>query len=302
MIRRSTLFVMFVSLCMTFGLLGCGDDSSAPADKTDEITVMTYNILCIFCDKNYDPWEDRITYFADMFERHQPDLVGTQEFFQGKEIPQVLELAPQYSALYYIDDGEGYMEDYPDAAILYRHDRFEVLEEGYYWLGDTPDEPWTGGWAERQFWRLVGWAHFKQKSNGREFVFVNTHFDNNTPNQANSAPLLLNRTAPWAENLPVIVSGDFNSDMDSEAYVTLTTGIDGAGFSLTNAFDVATEWHIDHNQSSEPAYNVDGRIDHIFYAGPGAWECTSWAVDMWIYGPNDMYPSDHWPIVATLRF
>ena len=303
MIHRSTLTAIVATILISLSFYACGGDGDGqPAPETDTLKVMTFNIMCLFCGQGYDPWEDRITYMTDIFTRHQPDLVGTQEFFQAKDLNQVLELNPQYAALYYIDNGEGYLEDYPDAAIFYRSDRFDVLEEGYFWLTPTPDIPWSDGWAENQFWRIVGWAHFRQKSNGREFVFMNTHFDNNTPNQANSAPLMISRAQGWADTLPVIVSGDFNSKPDTVAYATLTTGIDGQGFHLTNSFDIADTWRVDHNQSGEVDYHPENRIDHIFFAGPGQWACDDWLVDMWVYGPNNYYPSDHWPIMTTLTF
>ena len=291
---------VFIAVLWVFALFlgGCGDDAA----PTDTLKVMTFNIMCVFCGQGYDPWENRITYMADIFNRHQPDIVGTQEFFQSEDLNEVLALVPRYGALYYIDDGEGFLPDYPDAAIFYLTERFEVLEQGYYWLGDTPDEAWTGGWADSQFWRIVAWARFRQKDNGREFVVVNTHFDNNFPNQQNSAPLLLNRTAPWAATLPVIVTGDFNSKPDSIAYGILVNGQEQGGFALSNSFDIAKAWRVDHNQAEAPVYDPDHRIDHIFYAGPGAWSCSDWVADLWTYGEENRYPSDHFALMATLTF
>ena len=320
-ISNKIRFALFL-LCAVVCLVACADDTdeTPPADGDIEqegesegesepvettLRIMTYNVLCSFCDGTYEPWADRLPHFQDIFQRHEVDIIGTQELFISDEVAQILELLPDFKALYYIDDpndGLDYLDAYPDETIFYRADRFEVVEHGVYWLSETPDEPWAGGWADSSFWRLVGWAHFRQISDGREFVFVNTHFDNNVPNQENSAPLLLSRSEPWAETLPVIAVGDFNSKPDSPAYAILTEGVDGEGFSLVNAFDLAENWRVEHNQDAEPEYDPIHRIDHIFLAGPVEWLVLDWVVDLTVYGPEDQYPSDHFPIAATITF
>ncbi len=322
------LKMIVVLLLLILAAWGCSDDSNDPIVDGDgengdgdvdgdfdleadalpsetTLNIMTYNVLCSFCNATYEPWEDRLPHFTDIFTRHEVDIVGTQELFTADEVNEILALNPNFEALYYIDDpddGLGYLEAYPDEAILYRTDRFEVIEHGNYWLSETPDVPWAGGWAQNNFWRLVGWAHFRQISDGREFVFVNTHFDNNVPNQENSAPLFISRIEPWAETLPVIAVGDFNSKPDSPAYAILTEGIDGEGFALVNSFDIAENWRVQHNQAQEPDYDPIHRIDHIFLAGPVEWTVSDWVVDLTVYGPQDQYPSDHYPIATTLTF
>ena len=145
----------------------------------------------------------------------------------------------------------------------------------------------------------MAWTHLRQHSDGWELLFVTTHFDNNSPSQELSAPLFLERTEPWAAEMPVVATGDFNSQPDDLAYRILTEGVSGTGFHLTNAFDLADDWRIDTNQEPVPDYDVPGRIDHIFVAG-GDWSCPDWAVDLWVYGDLDRYPSDHFAMSAEL--
>jgi endonuclease/exonuclease/phosphatase family metal-dependent hydrolase len=288
-----------LSSLLALGQLGCG--GSGPAT---ELTVMTFNVLCSFCDPAYDPWDERLPDFGDILARHQPDLVGLQELTWPEEVADVLALQPGFEAVHYRGDEPGPfgLTDYPDAAILFRSERFTLLEKGFYWLSPTPDEPWSTGWADGlQFARIATWARLEERRTGRELVFVTTHFDNNAPNQEHSAPLLLERTAPWAD-LPVIVTGDFNSQPADEAYRILTQGSPGSTFRLRNAFDFAASWSVDTNQAPPPDYDPDSRIDHVFTAGDGAdWTCPSWTADLHVYGPGSKYPSDHFPIAARLR-
>jgi hypothetical protein len=34
-----------------------------------ELTVMTYNVMCSFCDPSYDPWDERLHYQRDIILR-----------------------------------------------------------------------------------------------------------------------------------------------------------------------------------------------------------------------------------------
>jgi len=287
-------------------------DVTAEAEAVNEypwddhtLTIMTFNVLCSFCGiqdgLTYDPWEDRLPYFTDMFERHKPDIIGSQELFVGEEAVQILEQNPGYTALFWADEEQEYFKSYADATIFYRTERFEVVENGFYWLSEDPDVPLTGGWADSNLARLVAWAHFRQVSDGRDFYFSDTHFDPNSPNQEMSAPLFVERTAKFASKMPAIVVGDFNSRPDSEAYAIMTAPHEPTGIQLVNAFDAADQWDIDTNQVPVPDYDTVDRIDHIFYAGDANWHIPYWIVDMHVYGENDLYPSDHFAMIAQIE-
>jgi len=299
--KRARAFTLMVLTAA--GLLGCGDESD-PAPRS-EVTVMTFNVLCSFCSGDYDPWDERLSYFGDIFERHDPDLLGLQELTWPDEVDELLALRPGFAAVYFEGDEPGPLSftDYPDATILYRTARFSLQERGSYWLSPTPEQAWSAGFADGQLPRLVAWARLRESETGRDLLFVTTHVDNNTPSQEKSAPLILERTEPWALQMPVLMTGDFNSQTYDPAYEILVEGADGQGFHFENAFDFAQAWSIDTNQDPVPEYDVPGRIDHIFVAGEGArWTCPQWTVDMRVYGDEDRYPSDHRAIVAELTF
>jgi endonuclease/exonuclease/phosphatase family metal-dependent hydrolase len=287
-------------LAVAVVLAGCGPSDDDGSSSPQPLTVMTFNVLCSFCDRrNYDPWEERLPYFGDIFARHDPDLIGLQELTPlGNEVEQILAQAPGFEAIYFAPENE---LPYPDALILYRSTRFTVIESGSYWLSPTPDMPLSTGFAPPQFPRLVVWARLLDGAAGREIYFATTHFDNNSPSQERSAPLVRERTLPFVEDRPVIVVGDFNSRPNSTAYEMLTDdSTDDFGFQ--DSFDLA-EWHLVANQQPLPAYDITDRIDHIFLAGRGVtWVVNDWAADLTIYGPNQRYPSDHFPIIAQVAY
>jgi len=272
------------------------DIPEADPPELDPMVVMTFNVLCSFCDDTYDPWDERVPYIADTIGRHAPDLVGLQELFTADEVQQLLALLPEYDVLFYSDD----TSDYADATIGWRADRYSLVDSGFYWLSPAPDLPFSVGFASPQFPRLVAWAQLHELATGAELLFVDTHFDNNTPSQELSAPLLLERTANQAGTLPIIVVGDFNSQPDSAAYAILTGGVDGQGFALTNSFDLAPTWTVESNQDPVPPYDPATRIDHVFVAG-GNWSAPTWTVDTWVYGASDKHTSDHFAIAVALE-
>lgn len=146
-----------------------------------------------------------------------------------------------------------------------------------------------------QLARLVTWTVLRRLEDDAQLYFATTHFDNNSPSQELSAPLVLERVGPFIATMPVVMVGDFNSRPNSEAYSILTEG-DPA---FVNAFDLAPEWTIEHNAMRPPMYDTSIRIDHIFTAG-AAWDASSWTVDMWRYGDDDLPISDHWAMAADL--
>ena len=279
-------------------LVGCGAADEEPPREPAPLRVMTFNVLCSLCgSEEFDPWEERLAYFGDIFARHDPDLIGIQELTPlAGEVEQILEQAPGRAALYFAPESG---LPYPDATIVYRTERFEVLEHGEYWLSPTPDEPRSTGFADPQLPRLLVWARLADLENDGELYFASTHFDNNVPSQELSAPLVKERTLPYLDG-PVVVVGDFNAKPPSPGYEILMTEA-LHGFAFVDTFDRAAEPGIVSNQEPVPSYDTGARIDHVLLAGTAAeWTVEAWAADLTVYGPSERYPSDHFPIAVKL--
>jgi endonuclease/exonuclease/phosphatase family metal-dependent hydrolase len=260
---------------------------------------MSFNVMCSSCTPDgFEPWSARVPYIGDTIRRHDPDLIGTQELFAGGEVEQIEAEIPGYTSIWFAGPTAEDL-DYADAAIFYRDAMFEEIEHGFYWLSPKPDTPYSTGFDAPQLPRLVVWARLRALAEDVEIVFATTHFDNNSPSQELSAPLVLERTAALASDLPVIMVGDFNSQPTDLAFEILTQGVDGSGPRFDDAFALSAEWRQETNIAPPPAYDPTGRIDHIFTAG-APWTATDWVVDQWGYGNAMMYTSDHFAIVAVL--
>ena len=226
---------------------------------------------------------------------------------EPSEIEQLTLPQDLYGAVWYRKQPQDPIQaDYPDAAVLYRKDRFTKLDEGFFWLGPTPDQGYGAGFANKAtFPRLVAWALLHDTAGARDLYVASTHFDNNSPNQELSAPLVLERLGPLAAQHPVVFVGDFNSKPDSLAYAILATGKGaqpgqpGQGFHFQNAFDLATKWAAVTNGDQPATYDPQQRIDHFWLAG-APFQVAAWTVDLWTYGTPAQAPSDHDAMVTDL--
>ena len=279
-----------------------GGDSSTGAPVVPPLgpwRIMTFNVMCSSCAPGgFEDWDARVPYTGDTVLRHDPDLIGFQELFNAEEVGEIEAQLPGYTTIWFAAQNPGDL-DYADATIAYRTSMFAEVEHGFYWLSPTPDTPYSNGFAAPQLPRLVVWARLRALAEGHEFVFATTHFDNNTPSQELSAPLVLARTAALADELPVIMVGDYNSDPADPAYAILTQGVDGEGPRFADAFVLAADWRADSNREPKPAYDPALRIDHVFLAG-APWQARDWVVDQWGYGPTLHYTSDHFAIAVEV--
>lgn len=295
MAMRTALASFVSAVAMLLAVAGCGTAGEAPATYR----VLSFNVLCSVCDFSFDPWEDRVGYFGDIFSRLQPDLIGLQEIILPEEVDQVMAVAPGYTAVYYHGTTEYY--PYPDAVVAFRTDRFELLESGEYWLSPTPDVPWSMGFSDGQdIPRLVAWVHLKDTEFDSELYFSTTHFDAVHPHQESSAPLVLERMEPWTESMPAIITGDFNLEPYHPAFGVLTSGVDGTGFHLDDTWEMAVEHRTETNSEPAPAYDPSNRIDHVLVSGAN-FTVPEWIVDLHVYGPVPQLPSDHKVIMAVVQ-
>lgn len=262
--------------------------------------VVSFNVMCSVCGAGYDAWEERLVYFGQMFDTIQPDLIGLQEIVFDFEVDQVLAELPGYAANFYKGDGVDFYPN-PDATVLYKTSRFDLLDSGIYWLSPTPDIPWSIGYSDGQTLpRMVAWVKLYDKNYDQNIYFATTHFDSTHPHQENSAPQFIQTTAEWAALAPVIWTGDFNTEPRDPAFNILTNGIDATGFRMFDSFEkVGNDWNREFNTDTVPAYDPINRIDHIFAAGAD-WTTKFWWVDLRKFGENTFYPSDHRLIWADL--
>jgi endonuclease/exonuclease/phosphatase family metal-dependent hydrolase len=108
-------------------------------------------------------------------------------------------------------------------AVFYRRERLEPLAYENYWLSDTPAIPGSRTWGNN-IPRMVTSVRFRDRRDGGEFLFVNTHLDHEVQSsRERSAALILERLPVTPPGMPVILVGDFNARArDNRVYDLLT--------------------------------------------------------------------------------
>ncbi|HEY5552691.1 MAG TPA: endonuclease/exonuclease/phosphatase family protein [Opitutaceae bacterium] len=283
--RRLPLVILALSLA-TVGF------AASDATPALELRVMTYN-LRYASTQQPNAWPDRRPLMAALITREAPDVIGTQEGVYA----QLRELASDLPAYDWIGLGRAGGSKDEFTAIFYRRDRFEPVAFDHFWLSDTPETIGSITWGPR-FRRMATWVRLRDRVTAREFEVWNTHFDHEVEEaRQKSAALIRDRVALVDASVPVVLMGDFNcAGGASVAYEILTTG---AG--LTDTWTAAPNRRnetLNTYNGFEPAKHDGERIDWILARRPDSVESAA-IVD---YEGQPQFPSDHFPVTATVRF
>lgn len=263
--------------------------------KASEIKVMTFNTMCDFCgSKKYDEFSKRKNQIAKIISKHSADLISLQEIRTGSQAEEIFKDKPQYK-IYYSDS---FLISYADPTLAINTTKFEVLEDGQFWLGPNNGK-FSLGW-KFALPRQVVWTKLKMKENGFEFYFIGSHFDNRVENMLGSAKQVNDFVK--ASKLPVIFAADTNSTSDFEGYKKLVGSEFKDSYNLFNEKRViASTEHKNLCYHRKGDIFPDCRVDHILLSNHINWKTLSWQVDTQTFGKEKRFPSDHRPVISTIQ-
>jgi len=252
---------------------------------------MSFNIRYGTANDGENRWEARRAMLFDLVREQDPDVAGLQEAL-AFQIDEVVAAAPAYAVVGVGRDDAARKGEY--AAILYRRDRFHVAQSGTFWLSDTPDVVASKTWGNR-ITRVCTWARLVDRD-GRAFWIYNVHLDHESqPSREKSVALLRRRIDGRAfPSEPVIVTGDFNAGETNPALAPLR-----AGGAFVDTFRVRyPDERVAGTFTGFTHGKIDGdKIDYIFVQ-PSATVMRAAIVRT---SRNGRYPSDHFPVTATVR-
>ncbi|MGH7480863.1 MAG: endonuclease/exonuclease/phosphatase family protein [Longimicrobiales bacterium] len=269
---------------------GVGAAADAPS-----LRVMTFNVRYGTAPDGENAWPHRSALVLRVIEHFDPTVLGVQEAlrFQLDELRAAMD-SPGVVGVGR-DDGE---EAGEYSAILYDRSRLTLLDQGTFWLSDTPAVPGSMTWGNR-YPRIVTWARFRDTAADASFYVLNTHWDHESQNaRRRSARQILAWIGAHAAGAPLIVMGDFNAGEQNPAFLALIEPA-GRGVRLRDTFrtvhpradSVGTYHAFTGARSGE-------KIDAVV-ASP-AWRVLGAAIAT--THEDGRYPSDHFPVTATLRW
>ena len=285
--------------------------------SAQELVVASYNIRN---DNQGDAqrgngWAQRCPVICEQIEWNDVDVFGAQEVKRN----QIDDMLKELEGYDYVgvgrDDGKDRGEFSP---VFYKRDRFKLLEQGTFWISETPDKVGVKGW-DAALPRICSYARLQDKVTKRKFWFFNLHMDHvGVEARREGAKLIARKITEMCGNEPAMVSGDFNVDQNNEAYKTIVSqGV------LEDSYEKA-EKRFSRNgtfNSFNPNLFTQSRIDHIFVTKHAKVSHYATLTDgYWIVNPDTLgsikgeaapqeikfekyshrCPSDHYPVMIRL--
>ena len=234
-------------------------------------------------------WVNRAPVVANLIRYHDFDIFGVQEALKH-QLNDISKSLPEYS-IYGKgrDDGKDAGEHSP---IYYKKDMFRMLKSGDFWLSTTPDLPGKG-WDATCCNRICSWVYLEDVKSMKKFYVFNVHFDHQgVVARTESGKLMVQKIKEIAGGEPVLLTGDFNGNRESEWYKTLAN----SGIVRDTYKDVKYPYE---NNSSSNGFRTPrgmGVIDHIFVSKQ--FTASRWGILTDTYFGK--FPSDHFPVAATV--
>jgi endonuclease/exonuclease/phosphatase family metal-dependent hydrolase len=193
---------------------------SAPAER--DVVAMSFNIRYAGGDRGPNAWEQRRGLVLGEIEREAPDIVGLQEV-ESVQADWLRGALPGYG-FHGVGrvDGKRTGEFVP---VMFRADRFELLDGGHFWLSETPETPGSKGW-DGACERMASWVRLRDTATDGTLLVLNTHLDHvGVRARAEGLALIRERLRTLCRDSDaLIVTGDFNTGADGEQAPKLIGG------------------------------------------------------------------------------
>lgn len=231
-----------------------------------------------------------------VIEDFGPDILSVQEL----KTNQKADLLGAFPGMSFYGQGRrgGELDD--ANGIFFRSSRFDLVDQGDFWLSENPETPGTsffGNGTDDHNPRMATWVKLHDQNNGQTYFVLSTHWSLDHTAREQSAELIQSRLPTLAGDLPILLLGDLNTTQTSLAYRTLR-GIDDP-----NAVVLADSFTDAGGSNGRTFHNWNGgtsgsRIDHLFHS-PDDFTATTAGIVRDTF-ENGYYPSDHYPVFATL--
>ena len=279
------MFLRKSFLIFTFCLLVSSANSQS-------FKILTYNLRYDNPSDGLNAWTNRRAWLCEQVKQVSPEVFGIQEGL----ISQINYLDSVFSGYRHIgigrDDGKTKGEF---SAIYYDASKLKVLKQSTFWLSATPEKP-SMGW-DAACMRVCTYGLFQDMATGRKFWVFNTHFDHiGLLARKNSAKLILEKIKTLnKQGYPVILTGDFNSDPDSEPFKIITTQLTDSKIA-DKSMSMGPGGTFNGFDATKPATE---RIDFIFTSKKGI-NLLNYSVLR--EAKDGRFASDHFPVLVDISW
>ena len=300
----AAIIILFVISCAT-------TDTTAFGERSSDLVVATYNVHFNAPRQRKRSWDNRKDAVVILIESLRADLILFQEMEtfvemnyrdDNLQLDWIMSHLPAYSVAAIdpatLTDPDQSVDDpaRPDRSetfpssqpILYRHDRFSLLDEGFITFSETPDVAYAPPWYGNGYPSFLTWAKFLDRSTNKSLVVANLHFDAfNRRNRLRAAELASDRLPSIMAGVDgKIVGGDFNAHDPSPTLDRIRS------IGLSESGTRGSTYHFYRGIHLTPG------IDHILVDRGFETIATRKYQDR----PGGVLPSDHYPIVVELSY
>ena len=262
--------------------------AAAQPRTAGDLRVMAFNVRLPLASDGPDHWPNRRDHLIDTLRDADADIIGTQELHKAQG-DYIVRRLPLYA---WFGIGRRGGRDDEHMGIFFRRDRLRVVDLGNFWLSETPQVPGSISWGH-PYPRMVTWGLMERIADGKRFYLLNTHFayrGEDVEARRSMAEAIAAHVETLPADVPVVVTGDFNATPEEPAYAILTAGLADAWTATENRSGPEGTFHGFKGKA-------DRRIDWLLSRGfdmRAAWTIAE--------ARRGRYPSDHFPVVADLRF
>lgn len=184
----------------------------------DSIRIVTANIRQTYFladKKTGDDWDSRKELCRDVLLAQDADIICIQENHIG-QVAYLKKSIPHtefFSSVKMRGKDKSTKDLYN--PILYSAKRFEKLDAGGFWLSDTPEVA-LSKYDDAYMARHVNWLLLRDKKTGKKLRILNTHLEHKFGSaRVKQIAVLLAFADKLPPDTPVVITGDFNTGMDS---------------------------------------------------------------------------------------
>lgn len=224
-IKAKTYISIFFTLLFSMCGIGLPKRETKDAIEQGNVRIMSFNVRC-------GELEPRFRIVPQIIGEYMPDSLGVQECTYEWYLMLKFQL-PEYEFIGVgRDTGDRKLNCGEISGVLYRKDKYKLIDSGTFWLSETPDKV-SFGW-DGACRRVCTWATLENLQTGEQYTHVNTHLDHKGAlARENGVKLVVEKALSF--DMPTVVTGDFNFEKGCDLYNLLVS--DG----LSDTQDMAAE-------------------------------------------------------------
>ena len=264
--------------------------------NTTTLNVGCFNIrFKTTADQGELSWDNRKSYVARTIIDFKYDIVGVNEMNAGSQQEDMKSLLPEYSFVEWGGNSSTVPNQGTVNAVLFRTDKFDLLEEGHYFLCTDPSKSlisWDNSSGNKRF---AVWAKLRVKETGELFYYFITHLDHLGSDARNEGTRInIEKVRSISGHYPAIICGDHNSSAIRYPFYDLCSAYLSDSRKVSEA---PFPWPKDGTFCKWDPEKKDGtRLDYV------------WVKGMKVHTYNHINetfgrgvtPSDHFPVIVSI--